>query len=154
MKEFQLPESSRTAKQLIPGWVAPRKIVVVVDKPERTAWLQASMPSGDGGRAVEGDGVADALDGFDFALAVDFADEAVGGGFGVVEKFVGAQRVDVFGDHGLGVVAVNGGRRCVGFVEGDEVIRFYEGLGAEMHGAWRRMRVEGPALEAMAVSAA
>lgn len=46
VKDFQLPESSRTAKQLIPGWVAPRKIVVVVDKPERTAWLQASMPSG------------------------------------------------------------------------------------------------------------
>lgn len=29
-------------------------------------------------------------------------------------------------------------------------IRFYESLGAEMHAAWRRMRVEGPALEAMA----
>ncbi len=29
-------------------------------------------------------------------------------------------------------------------------IRFYEGLGAEMHGAWRRMRAEGSALEAMA----
>lgn len=33
-------------------------------------------------------------------------------------------------------------------------IRFYENLGAEMHAAWRRMRVEGAALEAMAVSAA
>ena len=31
-------------------------------------------------------------------------------------------------------------------------IRFYESLGAEMHAAWRRMRVEGAALEAMAVS--
>ena len=29
-------------------------------------------------------------------------------------------------------------------------IRFYESLGADMHGAWRRMRVEGPALETMA----
>jgi GNAT superfamily N-acetyltransferase len=29
-------------------------------------------------------------------------------------------------------------------------IRFYESLGAEMHAAWRRMRVEGPALGAMA----
>jgi len=46
VKEFQLPESSRTVKELIPGWVAPRKIVVVVDKPERTAWLQESMPQG------------------------------------------------------------------------------------------------------------
>ena len=46
VKEFQLPESSRTVKELIPGWVVPKKIVVVVDKPERTAWLQASMPPG------------------------------------------------------------------------------------------------------------
>jgi GNAT superfamily N-acetyltransferase len=29
-------------------------------------------------------------------------------------------------------------------------IRFYEGLGAEMHGAWRRMRVSGDALQKMA----
>jgi len=29
-------------------------------------------------------------------------------------------------------------------------IRFYESLGAGMHDAWRRMRVEGPALRAMA----
>ena len=32
----------------------------------------------------------------------------------------------------------------------EPAIRFYESLGAEMHGAWRRMRVEGPALEVMA----
>ena len=29
-------------------------------------------------------------------------------------------------------------------------IRFYEGLGAEMHGDWRRMRVTGPALAQLA----
>ncbi len=29
-----------------PGWVAPKKLVVVVDKPERTAWLQQAMPAG------------------------------------------------------------------------------------------------------------
>ncbi len=29
-------------------------------------------------------------------------------------------------------------------------IRFYESLGAEMHADWRRMRISGPALEAMA----
>ena len=46
LAEFQLPESSRTAKELIPGWVAPARIVVVVDKPERTAWLQQAMPAG------------------------------------------------------------------------------------------------------------
>jgi GNAT superfamily N-acetyltransferase len=29
-------------------------------------------------------------------------------------------------------------------------IRFYESLGAEMHGDWRKMRVSGPALQTMA----
>lgn len=46
LAEFQLPESSRTVKELITSWVAPKKLVVVVDKPERTAWLQQAMPSG------------------------------------------------------------------------------------------------------------
>jgi phosphoglycerate dehydrogenase-like enzyme len=46
LAEFQLPESSRPVKELIPGWVAPKKLVVVVDKPERTAWLQQAMPAG------------------------------------------------------------------------------------------------------------
>jgi phosphoglycerate dehydrogenase-like enzyme len=46
VKEFQLPESSRPVKELIPGWTAPKKLVVVVDKPERTAWLQEAMPQG------------------------------------------------------------------------------------------------------------
>lgn len=46
LAEFQLPESARTARELVPGWVAPRKLVVVVDKPERTAWLQEAMPAG------------------------------------------------------------------------------------------------------------
>jgi phosphoglycerate dehydrogenase-like enzyme len=46
LAEFQLPESSRTVKELIPDWVVPQKLVVVVDKPERTAWLQQAMPAG------------------------------------------------------------------------------------------------------------
>lgn len=46
VREFQLPESSRTVRELIPGWVAPNRLVVVVDKPERTAWLQDAMPPG------------------------------------------------------------------------------------------------------------
>jgi phosphoglycerate dehydrogenase-like enzyme len=46
LAEFQLPESSRTVKELITGWVVPKKLVVVVDKPERTAWLQQAMPAG------------------------------------------------------------------------------------------------------------
>jgi phosphoglycerate dehydrogenase-like enzyme len=46
LAEFQLPESARPVKELIPGWVEPRKLVVLVDKPERTAWLQQAMPKG------------------------------------------------------------------------------------------------------------
>lgn len=46
LDEYQLPESSRTVKELIPGWSRPRKLVVQVDKPERTAWLQQAMPTG------------------------------------------------------------------------------------------------------------
>jgi phosphoglycerate dehydrogenase-like enzyme len=46
LTEFQLPESSRTVKELITGWAPPKKLVVVVDKPERTAWLQQAMPAG------------------------------------------------------------------------------------------------------------
>ncbi len=46
LAEYQLPESSRTARELTPGWVMPAKIVVVVDKAERTAWLQQAMPAG------------------------------------------------------------------------------------------------------------
>jgi GNAT superfamily N-acetyltransferase len=32
----------------------------------------------------------------------------------------------------------------------EPAIRFYQSLGAEMHGDWRRMRIMGPALEKMA----
>ena len=46
LAEYQLPESGRTSKELTPGWQLPKKIVVVVDKAERTAWLQAPMPAG------------------------------------------------------------------------------------------------------------
>ena len=46
LDEFQLQESSRAAKDLIPDWRPPGKLVVVVDKPERTAWLQQAMPAG------------------------------------------------------------------------------------------------------------
>lgn len=46
LAEFQLPESSRTVKELIPAWSRPRRLVVQVDSPERTAWLQEVMPAG------------------------------------------------------------------------------------------------------------
>lgn len=46
LAEFQLPESGRPVRELIPGWRAPHKLVVVVDKPERAAWLQEALPKG------------------------------------------------------------------------------------------------------------
>lgn len=46
LAEYQLPESSRTVKELVPGWAAPKKFVVIVDKPQRTAWLQEGLPAG------------------------------------------------------------------------------------------------------------
>lgn len=46
LKEFQLQESSRPVRETMRGWTAPRKIVVTVDEPERTAWLQQAMPKG------------------------------------------------------------------------------------------------------------
>jgi phosphoglycerate dehydrogenase-like enzyme len=46
VKEYQLVESAKPARELVPGWTAPRKILVLVDKPERTAWLQQAMPKG------------------------------------------------------------------------------------------------------------
>ena len=61
LTEFQLSESARTAKELIPGWQTPRKLVVVVDKPERTAWLQQAMPAGVTVTGVRRDAEAQAL---------------------------------------------------------------------------------------------
>src|SRR6478736_34211 len=61
LTEFQLSESARTAKELIPGWQTPHKLVVVVDKPERTAWLQQAMPAGVTVTGVRRDADAQAL---------------------------------------------------------------------------------------------
>ena len=46
VKEFQLQESSRPVRETMKGWAAPHKIVVAVDDPARTAWLQQGMPKG------------------------------------------------------------------------------------------------------------
>jgi phosphoglycerate dehydrogenase-like enzyme len=46
---------------MVPGWVVPQKIVVVVDKPERTAWLQQAMPAGVTVTGVRRDAEAQAL---------------------------------------------------------------------------------------------
>jgi phosphoglycerate dehydrogenase-like enzyme len=59
--EFQLSESNRTVKELIPAWVKPQKLVVVVDKPERTEWLQQAMPAGVTVVGVRRDAEAQAL---------------------------------------------------------------------------------------------
>jgi phosphoglycerate dehydrogenase-like enzyme len=46
LAEYQLRESTKPVRDLIPGWTKPRKLVVTIDKPERTAWLQQAMPAG------------------------------------------------------------------------------------------------------------
>jgi phosphoglycerate dehydrogenase-like enzyme len=46
INRFPLTESARTAKEMVPGWQLPKKMIVNVDRPERTAWLQAAMPGG------------------------------------------------------------------------------------------------------------
>ena len=46
VKEFQLQESSRPIRDTMRNWTPPRKMVVVVDEPGRTAWLQQAMPKG------------------------------------------------------------------------------------------------------------
>lgn len=46
LKEFQLQESSRPVRETIHNWTAPHRIVVTVDEPGRTAWLQQAMPKG------------------------------------------------------------------------------------------------------------
>jgi len=46
LKEYQLQEYGTPVRELVPGWTAPKKLIVTVDNPERTAWLQQVMPKG------------------------------------------------------------------------------------------------------------
>jgi hypothetical protein len=46
LERFPLTESARPSRELLPGWTVPKKLVVIVDRPERTAWLQQAMPAG------------------------------------------------------------------------------------------------------------
>jgi phosphoglycerate dehydrogenase-like enzyme len=46
LNEFQLQESTRPIRELLPGWTTPKKLVVTIDKPGRTQWLQQAMPQG------------------------------------------------------------------------------------------------------------
>jgi phosphoglycerate dehydrogenase-like enzyme len=46
LEEFQLQESSQPVRDTMRNWAAPHKMVVVVDEPGRTAWLQQAMPKG------------------------------------------------------------------------------------------------------------
>src|SRR5258706_4029953 len=46
LRMFPLTESTKPSRELLPGWTTPKKLVVIVDRPERTAWLQQAMPAG------------------------------------------------------------------------------------------------------------
>jgi phosphoglycerate dehydrogenase-like enzyme len=46
LKDFQLQESSRPVRETMRNWTPPHKILVAVDEPGRTAWLQQAMPKG------------------------------------------------------------------------------------------------------------
>ena len=46
LREYQLQESARPARELLPDWTAPRNLVVVTEDDARTAWLQQAMPEG------------------------------------------------------------------------------------------------------------
>lgn len=44
VESLSLEESARPVKEIVPGWTRPKKIVVMVENPERTLWLQQSLP--------------------------------------------------------------------------------------------------------------
>jgi len=46
LSEFKLEESSRPVREMLQNWGSPRKLVVVLDTPQREAWLQQAMPPG------------------------------------------------------------------------------------------------------------
>ena len=46
VKLFQLRESSEPVREIVRGWRPPHRMVVAVDEPGRTAWLQQAMPKG------------------------------------------------------------------------------------------------------------
>jgi phosphoglycerate dehydrogenase-like enzyme len=43
-QEIGLEESARPVREMVPGWKPPKKIVVVVDTPQRAKWLQFAAP--------------------------------------------------------------------------------------------------------------
>lgn len=61
LEEFHLRENARPAREMVRGWKAPRKLVVVVDKPDRVSWLQEAMPAGVRVVGVRDDGEARSL---------------------------------------------------------------------------------------------
>ncbi|MGH8255399.1 MAG: NAD(P)-dependent oxidoreductase [Steroidobacteraceae bacterium] len=46
IKEFQLREGSKPVRDTMRDWAPPHTILVAVDEPSRTAWLQQAMPKG------------------------------------------------------------------------------------------------------------
>lgn len=58
VESLGLEESARPVKEIVPGWKAPRRIVALVENPERAVWLQQSLP---GLKIVGVESVAQAL---------------------------------------------------------------------------------------------
>jgi hypothetical protein len=43
LKTYRLQESRRPARDLVPGWTEPEQMIVRIDRPQRTAWLQEAL---------------------------------------------------------------------------------------------------------------
>src|ERR1700678_3958215 len=44
IKSAGLVESSKTVKELVPGWTKPKLMLVNIDRPDRLTWLQEAVP--------------------------------------------------------------------------------------------------------------
>jgi phosphoglycerate dehydrogenase-like enzyme len=44
IKQDGLPESAKTAMEMVPGWTKPKLMIVHIDRPDRLAWLQKAVP--------------------------------------------------------------------------------------------------------------
>lgn len=45
IRDYELPESKQTVKELVPNWRKPKAMLVVgLDRPDRLAWLQKAVP--------------------------------------------------------------------------------------------------------------
>lgn len=44
IRQDGLPESAKTAREMVPGWTKPKLMIVHIDRPDRLAWLQKAVP--------------------------------------------------------------------------------------------------------------